>query len=160
MVKDKLLGYQAFKVVLLLAVGVSSFVVNESIAHTASKGNSLKQPSITTHFGAPFRLKVGQTARLRSENFRIKFLKVAEDSRCPLGARCFWAGQVTILLRISKRDSSPGDFELTLVAPYRGFELKTLNGYSITLLSVVGGPMLGQIIRFSNYIATLVVSKP
>ena len=37
---------------------------------------------------------------------RITPLKVLEDSRCPVNARCVWAGQVRLRIRTQQADSA------------------------------------------------------
>ena len=43
--------------------------------------------------------KLGQTVRFGS--MKVTPLKVLEDSRCPMEARCIWAGRVTLRVRIN-----------------------------------------------------------
>ena len=43
-----------------------------------------------------FTLEVGETAILKEDDLRIKFLEVVEDSRCPIGAQCIRGGSVRI----------------------------------------------------------------
>lgn len=40
-----------------------------------------------------FDLGVGKTAIVKGENISIRFDSVTEDSRCPTGVTCIWAGQ-------------------------------------------------------------------
>ena len=40
-----------------------------------------------------FDLAVGKTAIVKGESISIKFDSVTEDSRCPTGVTCIWAGQ-------------------------------------------------------------------
>ena len=41
--------------------------------------------------------RLGQTVRL--SNLRVTPLRVLEDSRCPMEARCIWAGRVKLSVR-------------------------------------------------------------
>ena len=43
--------------------------------------------------------KLSQTVRFGS--MKVTPLKVLEDSRCPMEARCIWAGRVTLRVRIN-----------------------------------------------------------
>ncbi len=43
-------------------------------------------------------VRLGQTARVN--DLRITPIRVIEDSRCPMNARCIWAGRVLITARI------------------------------------------------------------
>lgn len=55
--------------------------------------------------GKPFVLKVNQKAAisdpLHQRTLMVKFDEVVEDSRCPEGAMCFWAGQAIVAVSIN-----------------------------------------------------------
>ena len=75
--------------------------------------------AISTYLGAEFELKVNQEAVINSENIRIKFLEILEDSRCPRDVQCIWAGQIKILINIMKNNQDMGNFELA-INPVKG----------------------------------------
>jgi hypothetical protein len=41
-------------------------------------------------------LKAGQQKTAKKSKLKIKFLSVTEDSRCPVGTNCIWAGNAKI----------------------------------------------------------------
>ena len=47
-----------------------------------------------------FDLKLGQSAVAGDERLKINFVSVVEDSRCPEGATCIWAGNAKIALTL------------------------------------------------------------
>jgi hypothetical protein len=49
-----------------------------------------------------FKLKVGESAKALREGLKVEFDSVAEDSRCPRGVTCIWAGNAKILLKVEK----------------------------------------------------------
>lgn len=55
--------------------------------------------------GQPFVLKVEQKAviadKLQQRSLMVQFKEVVEDSRCPEGANCFWAGQAIVAVTIN-----------------------------------------------------------
>lgn len=59
-------------------------------------------------------VRLGQTAYV--EGPKIKPVEVIEDSRCPMNARCVWAGQVR-LRALWVRPSGSQEIELTLGEP-------------------------------------------
>jgi len=61
----------------------------------------------------PFELAIGQTARLESGTL-VTFVGVSEDSRCPKGAQCFWAGQAKVDLYIGETGKGK---EMQLILP-------------------------------------------
>lgn len=56
---------------------------------------------------------LGQTVRV--DGPRVTPLEVLEDSRCPMNARCVWAGQVRLRVRIES--GTGGTLELTSGKP-------------------------------------------
>jgi hypothetical protein len=46
-------------------------------------------------------LKVGQQKTAKMSGLKIKFLGVTEDSRCPKGVDCIWAGNAKMKFRIT-----------------------------------------------------------
>src|SRR5690349_4901620 len=62
----------------------------------------------------PFELPAGKTASLLSEPLEVTFVNVTEDSRCPTGVQCFWAGQAIITIKVAPTGGGPGTVPLTL----------------------------------------------
>ncbi|WP_343806827.1 hypothetical protein [Alteraurantiacibacter aestuarii] len=64
-------------------------------------------------------------------------MRVTQDSRCPINARCVWAGEITVETRIDGagwRETLP----LTLG------EAQTVRGHAISLVSAEPGQMAGS----------------
>ncbi len=61
---------------------------------------------IKAQINEPVSLPVGKSCVIAAENLQLTFLRVVEDSRCPKGAQCIWAGQAIIALSI-KKDAGP-----------------------------------------------------
>jgi hypothetical protein len=61
--------------------------------------------------GEPFDLRVGRTAVLlespRGTPFRVTFLGVTGESRCPEDVRCVWEGDARVVLHLERGDA-PG----------------------------------------------------
>jgi len=55
--------------------------------------------------GQEFSLRIGESAFIKGEDLSIKFIKVVEDSRCPRGVECVWAGRVVCEVEITYRGS-------------------------------------------------------
>ena len=53
--------------------------------------------SVAVAAGPPIRL--GQSAVV--DGPRVRPMKVVEDSRCPMNARCVWAGRIVVRTRVS-----------------------------------------------------------
>ncbi len=48
-----------------------------------------------------FSLAPGQTVTIGTEDLEIRFLEVAEDSRCPIDVTCIWEGRATAIVEIA-----------------------------------------------------------
>jgi hypothetical protein len=104
----------------------------------------------------PFTLRVGQTATVAGEGLSVSFEGVPEDSRCPTGVQCVWAGNAVVQVVLSK-DGKAAGFELNT-----NLEPKTANylEYTIELVSLAPYPSSkGGPIAQSQYRATFVVRK-
>ena len=104
-----------------------------------------------------FDIKIGEQVLVENERLRVTFSRVAEDSRCPEGVQCIWAGNGRIVLRVSKARRRAADVRLNT-----GLEPKeaTYRGYEVKLVKLDPYPKKeGGKIRKRQYVATLVVSR-
>jgi hypothetical protein len=83
-----------------------------------------------------FQLKLGQAIKLNS--ISLRFLQILEDSRCPVGAQCIWAGDATIQLDIQGPGQLQKQVNLSLSQPgqLNSFGLK----YQIKLVQLSPHP--------------------
>lgn len=103
-----------------------------------------------------FTLKVGQSARSEDSGLKITFASVKEESRCPKGVTCVWAGNAKILIEISKADSGSATLELnTNINPKHGRCL----GYELSLEKLDPYPKADEQLKPSQYEATLILRK-
>ena len=113
---------------------------------------------INVELNVPFQLKIGQVGFLKSEQIKIFFLNITEDSRCPSDVDCIWPGQVTVVINICKNFQSLRTLNLTILGTY-GPAIKEFGIYSIKLIKVEPYPISNQTIELSDYNATFLVSK-
>jgi hypothetical protein len=107
-----------------------------------------------------FQLTINQTISFESDNLRLTVVNVTEDSRCPLGVRCKWEGQVTVLINVTKQDQHIGDISLTRRAGnHEDLATKIFDGYMLRLIKVDPYPKHGNPIKSADYRVTLVISK-
>ena len=103
-----------------------------------------------------FKLKIGETAKLKPEGMEVEFHSVAEDSRCPTGVNCVWAGNAKILLKVKKDAGQPADVELnTNINPKTSRYLE----YELRLRELRPYPASDTTIKSSEYEVTLTVHK-
>lgn len=94
---------------------------------------------------------------LKSEKLNILFVRVEQDSRCLQDTTCVWAGQATILIKVSMDGQNLGDFTLSL-SPGQDASVKIDERYSIKLVDLHPYPRKNQVVEGTNYQATLLVS--
>lgn len=101
-----------------------------------------------------FEIKVGQ--KVSVEGLRLSFTTVAEDSRCPQGVECIWAGNGKVVLKVSKAGKHSANINLnTGIEPKH----KLYDGYDIKLVSLNPYPQKGEKIKRGDYVATVVVTR-
>jgi hypothetical protein len=84
-------------------------------------------------------LRIGQTKVAAGGKLSIKFIGVMEDSRCPMNARCVWAGNAKIKISVAVGRRAPQIFELNSNTPPQNV---TVAGYRISLQDL--NPQKGQ----------------
>ncbi len=82
-------------------------------------------------------LCVSQSKTASKSKVTVKFLSVVEDSRCPVGTNCIWAGNAKVKLIVSKGKAAAQTIELN-----SGLDPQTLNvyGYEIKFVSLTPYP--------------------
>jgi hypothetical protein len=107
--------------------------------------------------GKPFTLQVGHTARLASESLLVGFDGVSADSRCPEGAQCVWAGDVTARVWWQRGGGARQSGELHL-SPRTAKPLQ-MGGLQLTLVAMDPAPVSDKAVDKSAYVATLLLSS-
>ena len=112
---------------------------------------------IKADLGQQVELKPGQTVSIEEEHVKVKFIEVVNDSRCPEGATCIWAGEVSCIVEITYMGSIQRE---TLTQPVLSQESSSefFKEYSIAF-SVLPYPKLGIDIKPSEYRLQLVINK-
>ena len=107
-----------------------------------------------------FVLRIGQEVLTADGKLSVKFMSVPEDSRCPTGVNCIWAGNVRVLLQATQAKSKPVKVELnTNPRDTPAGEEADCGNYRIKLVSVDPYPVQDQQLSAGDYRVTLVVSK-
>lgn len=103
-----------------------------------------------------FNLQLGDSAILANKGLVIKFKSVSEDSRCPIGLRCFWAGNATVVLELKNSGADMHTVELKTYLDPKYVEFSDL---IIILNDLNPYPMQDEIINPPDYVAKLVVKN-
>lgn len=82
-------------------------------------------------------VKAGKQAVAKRSKLRIKFISVVEDSRCPNGAQCVWAGNAKIKVEISVPKGEKKTVEINTGTGPKGDQV---GGYAVTLDSLTPYP--------------------
>jgi len=107
-----------------------------------------------------FQLGINQTISFDTDNVRLTFVQVTEDSRCPVRVRCTWEGQVTVVVQVMTEDRKRENISLTHRAgTHEDLATKTIGNYILKLLQVDPYPKQGDKIKNSDYRITLFISK-
>jgi len=85
------------------------------------------------------------------------FESVLNDSRCPIGAYCFWEGNAKTRFKFEKYNEKPVLFDLNT---HKGFTNDTIvYVYKVTLLDLKPHPVLDHRIEQKDYKAKLLIVK-
>lgn len=99
-------------------------------------------------------LRLGESLELPASVGRISFEAVLEDSRCPRGVQCVWAGNARLLFRVAEGEATVGDFELD-TNPERGAGFAALPGLELRLMGLDPVPAVGDTAASRPYVARL-----
>jgi uncharacterized Zn finger protein len=114
----------------------------------------------TVRLNQNFVLRVGQEALIADQKLTVKFVSVTEDSRCPKGVNCIWAGNVRVKLQVTKAKSKPFKVELSLnPRDFPDGESSDYGNYRIKLSGVDPYPVKDQQLTARDYTVTLSVAK-
>ncbi len=102
------------------------------------------------------KLRVAQEKAAPGTAIKIKFVRVIEDSRCPEGVNCIWAGVARIRVQLRKADKSVKEFELNTNQTNKTI---TFDGHEIKLAALTPYPKSGTAIKAASYSATLTITK-
>ena len=100
-------------------------------------------------------LKAGQQKRSKVSGLTVKFVSVTEDSRCPIGANCVWAGNAKVRVAITgTRGSKTFEFNTSM-----GPKGDSWEGWSITIDSLTPEPRAGKPTDPRHYQATFSIVR-
>ena len=105
--------------------------------------------------GRPFDLKPAEVATI--EGLQITFEGIGEDSRCPAGTQCVWAGDAAAAFALQKPPAAA--VRRTLHTSGRFERQAEVEGFLVRLEDVKPYPKDGASIAPDDYRATLVVTR-
>ncbi len=108
------------------------------------------------HVQKEFDLKAGREVIVKEPGIKLSFIKLEEDSRCPEGVDCIWAGNGKITMSVQKGKHKSVSFELNTTTEPKSF---IYQGHEITLVKLAPYPKANVEIKKSQYVATLIVKR-
>jgi hypothetical protein len=103
-----------------------------------------------------FEVQVAKEKYVLKKKLKVKFLELVEDSRCPIGTTCIWAGMAKIKINVRTSKGVSKDFELTTMGESESVKFE---GYEIKLLDVNPKPADNVRIDRTKYNAKILVKK-
>ena len=101
--------------------------------------------------GEEFELEFGEQASLENRELSIKFTELLEDSRCPEGVVCVWAGNAKVALQINDQE--------TTLNTYLEPKETTISSFNIALISVSPYPVYTMDFQNEDYVVRLLVTE-
>jgi hypothetical protein len=111
-------------------------------------------PALAGVVETEFALAPGQTASFAALGLTVRFDRVSNDSRCPRGATCVWAGNAAVLVTLQRAGAAA--YAVTLNSYSNPKSAKDGNE-TVTLVGLLGQPDVNRPIVSSEYRARLVV---
>jgi hypothetical protein len=101
-------------------------------------------------------IRGGQQKRVANGKVRITFISVTEDSRCPINAKCIWAGNAKVKIQVSVRGGETKTFVLNTNG---GDHAGTADAFRVQLEDLTPGKQTSRPLRQRDYRVTLSVTK-
>ena len=112
----------------------------------------------TITLGEAFTVGVGESVAFGGgTGVTLTFETVREDSRCPVGVTCVWAGDAVVVISVD--DGSDSVKTVELHTNDRFDTDAALDGHTLRLVELAPVPRDGSTIAVDQYQATLVVSR-
>ena len=102
------------------------------------------------------RVQINKEKKLPKAKLTIRFLELVEDSRCPTGVQCIWAGNGKIKVSVKRGTAAAKVFEMDTNGAHNTI---THGGYKITLKGLTPHPAENVRIDRNGYVATFDVGK-
>lgn len=134
------------------ARGLQDCAETETLIVAGDAGLEVPAPGVIVAEPMTVKLPYGSPLTL-PDGLRLEFADVIEDSRCPQGVQCVWAGRARIELVASKPGVAARLFELSLPGPQQVYL-----DYGIQLVALAPPPVSGRRTAQGDYVATLSIT--
>jgi len=126
-------------------------------AFQASQGSPLGGTDNRVEFDREFTLRNGEAAHVGGVGLILRFERVTEDARCPVGNTCVFAGNAVVLVTVRRPGTDSASLELN-TDPGSTTERRYLQ-YRVRLVRLEPRPVGEQYVPLPQYWATFMVSE-
>ena len=102
------------------------------------------------------KVRVGEQKKFTGSKINVKFISLVEDSRCPVGVNCVWAGNAKIKVQISEGKNAGETFEINTNIGAKG---ATFGSYAVTLIELTPAPQADSKTAANSYTATFSIVR-
>ena len=102
-------------------------------------------------------LAVGKAFKVPDTSITVTFEDVVEDSRCPTGTNCIWAGDAVI--RIGIRSAANSGSSYTLHTNPQFMREVEYEGIRVLLTNLMPHPAEGALPQHDQYVASLSIDR-
>jgi hypothetical protein len=106
--------------------------------------------------GSLVSVQLHEEKSITGAGFKIKFVEMVEDSRCPTGTTCIWAGNAKVKIEVHGGRGGTKTFELNSTTQPT---VVTYAGYDIKLASLTPKPAVNVRIDPDKYVASFEAVK-
>ncbi len=142
-------------VFLMLAVAVGGFAQTKK-KHSKIKRKPVPVKKARTNMNGEMTLKINEQTTDQASGITLKFVELVEDSRCPEGVNCIWAGNAKVKISVSKNGADGQTIELNTNLQPRSI---VYQGSTITLSDVTPHPKNNIKINRNEIAVTLTVTQ-
>lgn len=103
-----------------------------------------------------FTVKVGQKVEIKDANLQITFTAVEDDSRCPAGVTCVWAGNAKLNIEVKRSKKKYISTSLNTTLNPKDVDYK---GYKIKLVGITPNRKADAPLDPAEYEATIIVTN-
>lgn len=101
------------------------------------------------------KVQINKQKKFSRSKLKVKFVSLIEDSRCPEGTNCVWAGNAKIKIEVSSNRGKEA-FEVNTNLGPKGAQF---DGYAINLIDLTPTPKANVKINRNSYTATFEITR-
>jgi len=119
-----------------------------------------KEENQSVVLGEEFKLRVNETAVVEVEQFKITFLEVTTDSRCPVEVRCVHSGEAVVKVKIEvSGEEVLEEYKISTIPNEIGRSVARTDNYVVDFTNLEPSRKMNQKIEQADYVVTFKISK-